>query len=449
MWAVTDLVNRYEGSSGREDRWKFFKKAFAELKDVIRTRSVRGLFSGAELDKKSIEESAREFLEAGDKFDLEQEVASEPSEYELFVDRLNELSSPLGSNRRLMTSKAKRSVPAVYWPANDVNSPDYAHMAGYEVIESSFNLTVDDLNAAFELNAFTIPTNVKKVVVAIRGAKMMSHEAVGQTSIPITEVRPNHSDFRCLIGVWDTSSSLLTLFSASTVPCPYYMKNYYFKQHGMPHYSSIDCNMLPSGHYVFRVGSHSGGSIKPALRMSEPDNLGSDARACVWRTSNDVTYGLADDLRRPARVYDNVHCSYFVSYMDSYESFYSSAGCLTVRGRKDPSHQWSKFQDILEEVGQGNRADLVLITGKELAIISAKRAGGTFDEEKGSLRRLRIGSFGDEVKLLQEKLGRSPTGYLDADTQYAFWSWQKQTGLSADGIYSPATESLSQWGILS
>ncbi len=225
-------------------------------------------------------------------------------------------------------------------------------------------------------------------------------------------------------------------------------ENYYFQENGLPYNSDVKCNMLPTGHYVFRVGAHDNGTIEPALRMSEPTDLSSDARACVWRTKTDLVYGLLDVLDPPRKVYDNIHCSYFTSYSDAYEAMFSLAGCLTVRGRKDPSHQWAKFQDTLDEIGQEKRADLIMLTGKEAALASEKRASGLTDAQIFSeMRRLRIGSKGSAVKTLQSRLGRPQTGYFDAETQHALHLWQSANGQKPDAIYSPATDQASGWAV--
>jgi putative chitinase len=52
---------------------------------------------------------------------------------------------------------------------------------------------------------------------------------------------------------------------------------------------------------------------------------------------------------------------------------------------------------------------------------------------------LRIGSNGDEVKLLQEKLGVDPTGIFDPKTEAAVKAWQKANSLKDDGIVGSST----------
>jgi len=64
------------------------------------------------------------------------------------------------------------------------------------------------------------------------------------------------------------------------------------------------------------------------------------------------------------------------SIKPEWEAAFSSAGCLTVRGRKDPSDQWKKFQAVLNELGQGKRCDLVLLTGRDAGIAAAMLLSG-------------------------------------------------------------------------
>jgi peptidoglycan hydrolase-like protein with peptidoglycan-binding domain len=74
----------------------------------------------------------------------------------------------------------------------------------------------------------------------------------------------------------------------------------------------------------------------------------------------------------------------------------------------------------------------------------------SIDEEEiiSLLRRLRLGSSGEAVKLLQQKLGLAVTGYFGAETQQELFAWQKREGRKPDAIYSPDTELATGWGIL-
>jgi hypothetical protein len=181
--------------------------------------------------------------------------------------------------------------------------------------------------------------------------------------------------------------------------------------------------------------------------MSEPDNLSQDAEVTVLRTTNDLAFGTADTWDR-STPYDNVHCSYTLNYSASFKACFSSAGCLTVRGRKTPSHQWAKFQGVLSnEVGRGKRCDLLLLTGKECALAADLRQQGRTDVPP-ELVRLRAGSQGPEVSALQRRLGFSETGYFGPSTKERLAEHQRRMGIPADGVYSPELDRQLSWGIL-
>ena len=52
---------------------------------------------------------------------------------------------------------------------------------------------------------------------------------------------------------------------------------------------------------------------------------------------------------------------------------------------------------------------------------------------------LKLGSKGDEVKKLQEKLGLSPDGDFGPNTEKSVKNWQSSNGLTADGIVGDTT----------
>lgn len=52
---------------------------------------------------------------------------------------------------------------------------------------------------------------------------------------------------------------------------------------------------------------------------------------------------------------------------------------------------------------------------------------------------LKNGSVGEDVKLLQSKLGINPTGNFGPKTEAAVKAWQKSNGLKDDGIVGPST----------
>lgn len=442
---VTRLVNRYEQSSGKRER----RQNFARILPIL--RAARSDISPNALTRYGRSLAAQPsmleygFNDAREAEEAPVEWSTEPTAEEIRAARLAHEMAPSRFPQAL-------AIPPVYWPRKDENTADYAHLAELQTDtdqRGGFNLSAEDLVLLLKANHFVLPDTMKVVALAFRGATLGGrHEAVRRSVVSCMDVRPDHSNFRCLLGFWHRKEGKITLFSGSTVPCPRYIENYYFKENNLPYKYRIDCNMAPTGRYVFRVGTHDGGKIDPALRMSEPDEPKKDAKAAVWRTSNDLTYGLKDPLKKPKIVYDNVHCSYFVDWSPGYRAYFSSAGCLTVRGGKGPTHQWRKYQKELNKIGSGKRIDLLLFTGKEAALVSQAREAGA-DEATiiAPLTRLRLGSSGAAVKRLQRKLGVEASGYLGAKTQHALFAWQKREWHTPDAIYSPRTDEATGWGI--
>jgi hypothetical protein len=340
---------------------------------------------------------------------------------------------------------AAAAAAPVYWPRNDANSPDYRHLTNLSAPET-FEIIGKDIETLIKANRFE-PAGAKNIIaLALRGCRLESvHEQEQKTRIDLADIRPDHVRFRCVLGFYHMDQARLTLFTGSTVPAAYYMEEYYKREKGLPHSYRGRANLLPTGCYVFRVARHS--SIRPALRMSEPDNLSQDAKVTVLRTTNDLAFGTADtwDLSKP---FDNVHCSYTVNYSTEFKAYFSSAGCLTVRGHKSPSHQWAKFQKVLNQIGQGKRCDLLLLTGKDCAVAADLRQQGR-SGVPGELVRLRAGSQGPEVTALQRKLGFSGTGYFGPSTKERLTEHQRRMGIPADGVYSPELDRQLGWGVLS
>ena len=348
--------------------------------------------------------------------------------------------------------ESQNADPSVYWPSNDENSPDYRHLHS-QTAPAEFSLTPADLELLIAANRFQ-PRGFNDVIcIALRGAILaIPHEVERASSIDLVEVRPNHRDFRCTIGFYYRADQKLTLYSGSTVPAPFYMREYYHHQNGIAHSHPWDhykdgTNLLPCGCYVARVDRHS--SIRPALRMAEPHDLTKDAHATVLRTTNDLVYGT-QDIWDPTIPFDNVHCSYVLNQNNKFEAKFSSAGCLTVRGRKDPSHQWKKYQRVLDSLGRGKRCDLMVLTGKETAIATEFRRReikADAPEVIESLARFRTGSHGDEVTRMQQNLGIQGSGYFGYLTKEKLASYQRDNNIPSDGVYIPELDRALGWNV--
>lgn len=351
----------------------------------------------------------------------------------------DEMDAPEDIPAESEESITRSGVPSVAWPKSDAEAPDFAHLEpeGREpkIGSEEFTFGAAELDLLIRANQFIAEGFDDRFVFALRGAKLKSGDtAEGVTSITLVETRPDHRNFQCTIGYYSPGSGKLSAFKASTVPNVSYMTNYYKKTNKIGSYTSTSANMLPTGCYVFRVGAHSGGKIRPALRMTNPQKLTEDAMVTTLRTSNDLTF-RHDDLWDKCMPFDNVHCAY------AYDSF-SSAGCLTICG---PNGQgpWGKFQAVLKTMRTNARQDVVLLTGREASIAAyLVQAGKQNDAElvRRYLGRLRHGSQGAAVKRLQEKIGNDLTGYFGPSTKEKLVALQKSKGLRTDGIYSEALD---------
>jgi hypothetical protein len=359
---------------------------------------------------------------------------------------------------------------AVHWPKKDMDAPDYHHLASSRVlplpadgvaVAAEFDLTVADIELVLAANRMDPVGFDDTVALAIRGARLgrladprppLDIEDVAAT--PLTETRPDHRDFKCLIGfyrrVGNAAARSFSLFTASTVLNPKYVEDWFLYANGRQ--PSGDGNVLPTGCYVYRVGAHNSphaGPVKPALRLTDSSNLHLDGSVTVIRTKNDECYGV-DDVWCKTIPADNVHCSFQTVSVAGWGAPFSSAGCMTIRGQMTPTDQWAKAQAIMNRLGQDKRCDLALVTGRDLAIAAQLRVKGLAGDPasvQSELGRLRPGSQGDEVTRLQKKLGLDETGYFGGVLKKTLVDEQAKRGLPIDGIYSPALDQSFGWNV--
>jgi len=336
---------------------------------------------------------------------------------------------------------AAANLSRVKWPAMDKDAPDYAYIAN-EPDPHSFTLTPDTLEKLIELNRYKPYRDKHTIAFALRGAQIVGgHEVEESDSVSLENVRPDHRNFRCVIGYYFTDTQKLTAYTGSTVPCRLAVWSY--KNGGDP------SNMLPTGLHTFYNWRHK--QIKPALRMgyskTDPE---SGAKATVLRNKNDYLLSTLDafSLSTP---YDNIHCSYYLYENNRLGAYFSSWGCLTVRGQNPPTDQWKKFQATLDKLGSKEQVDLILATGKDAALITA--SDQDISALSSKMTALRRGSRGEEVKRLQAQTGAQITGFFGAETLDKFTTAQRSfnqssgSGRVADGIYTLELEAATGWNI--
>lgn len=347
--------------------------------------------------------------------------------------------------RREAETARRRGAPTVRWAA-DADQPDYAHLLAADragVVPSRiFRLTPDVLDLIIRANAFKPVGPDGLMVFALRGA-LMTKESIAEDRdwIEIEDTRPDHKSFCCTIGLYDRNARKITGYLASTVPVGTNMTAYYERvKTGRP---GDGVNCLPTGCYLFRVNSHKKGTIKPALRMTEPGSVDTDAAMTVLRTHDDLSFTHADvwDKTTP---YDNVHCAYF-------DNRFSSSGCLTIKGA-DGAGPWGRFQDRIRKYLWDTHISVLLVTGRDAAIAAELIASGRAKDDAlvlACLGRLRLGSEHAAVGELQRRLGFTGTDYFGAGTRFSLVEAERRQGaIPSDSIYSPDDDKALGWGLL-
>ena len=346
------------------------------------------------------------------------------------------------------------TVNDVRWNPKDEDQPDYSHL-DKSFVGEKFEFNGDDLARLVLLNSFMLAkvgNAVKPVVIfALRGAKLVDGDMqINKRSLTIADHRPDHRDFRCVIGVWNRSDNTLSAFRASTVPnAPFVFKCYWMAQtHG-----TVIGNVLPTGCYTYTVGVHhrnKPGEIKGALRLGQTEDGASTV--VVLRSLTDVIYDR-NDLWDPCAPADNIHPAQLaVSF--------SSAGCMTIPGTaRGAVHRgpWAKFRETLglnnaAYTDAGTQFSCVLLTGLDAAIAAGVREQGIPDDDPAvasELRRIRFGSQGPDVARLQARLGIAPdrAQMVGATTRKALVVAQEKALGWADGILSPAMDAALGTGV--
>lgn len=324
------------------------------------------------------------------------------------------------------------SVTDVRWVSDFHNNPDTWHLPA-EAADNAFNLTSDVVEQIIACGAYEPEFGDHgKLILSIRGARLTQggNSSEDQGSINITPVNPDHTNFRCLIGVYDRPTKKLSLYAASTVPFRTGVLSYYnLFNFG----SGVNANLLPTGCYEHCVGTHFGSRVvRGVLRQGNGPNPENASQVTVLRTRNDVVYG-SKDFWHNTKPSDNIHPAFGTTR-------FSSLGCQTVRGSYDAngvsSDEWKMFKRKagFNADNQGVRYDNVLTTGLEAGAIAVALAAGS---SLGSLICVRQGSRGSQVNKVQQAIGLSPDGSFGPATKAALTAFQNQKLGFATGTCNP------------
>jgi len=331
---------------------------------------------------------------------------------------------------------------AIAWVESEDNSTEYRHIiAGDRELKGcEFEFTARDLDLLIRANSFDPLRGAGKIIFGLRGATLLGSTAspddrqfqIDRASLRLKEARPNHHEFRCVMGVYDLATGRISGFVASTVPKRDVV-------YGFAVNKSPACNLLPGGCYTYVVGPHR----NKAGCLRETENY------AVVRNRNNMTYDVGDDWDDcfPA---DNIHPS-FVDPSGSAQ--FSSLGCQVVKGSINSGSgahtgPWALFRKSLGLTkpgtgDHGKKFSYVLLTGIEAAIAVQLREQARdtdFGAVRVSLGRLRHGSKGDQVRRLEAALGLPETGTMTSSVKFALAKLQKQRLGAADGVYAPALD---------
>lgn len=349
----------------------------------------------------------------------------------------------------------------VQWTQDGV-SPDYSHLQDPALRGTTFEFGAQEFELLLDANGFEPTREHHRIVVALRGAALVTaleHPSVMQRQedrekLTLQDVRPNHQDFRCVIGVYNTATKRFSGYMASTVPNRRAVATYYTGQQSG--------NMMPTGCYRFEIGWH----LASMDDRKIPGCLIENGRQkAVLRSINNLAYDVQDAWENHRLHGDNLHPA-----KSEQSAKFSSWGCLVVNGnyavgddgdraRGTHTGEWGLFRQALglAKTGTPDHAkqfDVVLLTGLEAAIAHDIVARGqTTDPEavKSRIGRLRQGSAGERVARLRRGLnvppGKTSANVFDHALVKAFADRQLQDFKTADGVYSPAMERHYRFGV--
>lgn len=312
---------------------------------------------------------------------------------------------------------------------------DYAHLSGFSLASTQFELDAGVLNRLAAANSFVINDLRPVLIFGLRGAKLLN----GEDSAPWAATHrldasdPSHVDCACVIGILRKSDGMIALFRGTTVPAV----NAMYK--ALPN-NAIGTSMLPTGLYAYSIGTVHAGRPEAIQRGA----LRIQGRYCVFRTADDVVFDpySASDAWTIGE-YHQIHAA------GSNLQKPGSNGCQVIPGgyrgtdRMRAHGRWSDFRTLagLADADGLPVADessptfqYMLLTGREAAL--AYQGGNAF---QNGYRRLRHGSTGPSVLSLQRRLYASyPIDGARADGSFGMLTsfgvlWQKK---ETEGEYS-------------
>ena len=361
--------------------------------------------------------------------------------------------------------------PKAKWPAL-ADHPDTKHLAHLPIDLNngmSFQFSGAVLRQALAFSATPVGANwSSRVLFGIRGAASKAAPREGAPPefvehLPIAETEPNHVGYNCVMGVWDRETDRIWLCPGSTVPAVGYLWNAVQERAGKA--MGDGANMLPPGVYQHVVGTHADGG-----KTRQPGAFRQKSRLCVMRLaspelsfrSGNVRWDTTADSGKQIGIWDNIHAGLVAR--PNWGAEHYSAGCQVVKGsvmtpasRDTPTGYWASFRIAaglapkpeVTSVGggaytvktaeDGQVFTYVLMTARELRLASEHLGAAGGDPRFLKLRR---GSQGDTVKMLQEALGVTADGDFGYQTQRALIAKQLEMTGEADGVVTAANAAM-------
>jgi hypothetical protein len=370
--------------------------------------------------------------------------AAELSDEDFWIDRTEATMALRRGGESQDEALARADAEAdVSWAA-DADSCDYAHLGGGLPVGMQFTFTAADLELLCSVNDFPVhDAGSTPVLFGLRGAGIVeggsSSDGVLRDEVVLKNIRPNHHEVRCVMGVWDRQLGKLAVYPGSTVPHAEAVVSWFNTRESG--------NLLATGCYRYICGEHNGRPGCFLLRKS----ISEKRVVVVRRSEDDLTYEGTDRVHKMAPG-DNIHPSF-----SSETNWFSSFGCQVVVGSASASgaHSgpWAKFRrsaGLLDSDGEPGRAFIyVLLTGQEALMASDARRRNLpmTHPDVLALRRLRFGSSSPRVASLQTRLGQSNDGELGPITAAALYARQEDLLGRSDGIYTPALDAQLGWNV--
>lgn len=283
------------------------------------------------------------------------------------------------------------------WPP-DARTIDYAHLPAWSS-DQPFLLDDTALRRLVASHAYArlVPGN-PLVLFGIRGARRAGESSSSpafERRIELLDIRPDHFDHQCLLGVWDTRNRTVWATAASTVPHVAYL----FAQRAAGTFGGGEANMMPTGLYRYAVGTHRNGSSSFQPGAFRPDSKAFAVLRCVEEGPLVMSRDQYWDTQ-PTHHGDNIHAGTYSTRPDRPKFW--SAGCQVIPGYYEeantvPQGNWARFRlaaglertpvitrkdeiehddsppgFIVETSEDGRRYSYILTTGRDIALAGRK-----------------------------------------------------------------------------